>query len=105
MSQSSFDFRLGSLNIRGINKHSKRISIFNWIRKKNFDIMFLQETYSTGKDENLWQSEWGGKTFWSHGSKHSRGVSVLIRRGFDLDVIDIIVDANGRYLILKTSVQ
>ena len=53
MSSRSFDFRVGSLNIRGINKHSKRIATFNWVKNKNFDVTFLQETYSAKTDENL----------------------------------------------------
>ena len=60
MTPGSFDFRVGSLNIRGINKHSKRIATFNWVKNKNFDVMFLQETFSSNPDENLWQTEWWG---------------------------------------------
>ena len=105
MTPSSFDFRVGSLNIRGINKHTKRMATFNWIKSKQFDVMFLQETYSSKADENLWRSEWGGPAFWCRGSKHSCGVSVLIRRGFDMDPVEIIADPKGRFLIIKANVQ
>ena len=98
MVPGSYNFRIGSLNIRGINKHSKRISTFNWIKSKNFDVMFLQETFSSKADENLWQSEWGGPIFWSHGSKHSCGVSILVRKGFDLDPVQVVSDVSGRYI-------
>jgi exonuclease III len=102
---STFDFTIGSLNIRGINKHTKRIATFNWVKSKNFDVMMLQETFSSKSDENLWKSEWGGQVFWSHGTKHSCGVSILIRKGFDLEPIECISDENGRYIILKATVQ
>ena len=105
MSNSSYDFRIGSLNVRGINRHSKRIAIFNWVKQQNFDLMFLQETYSSTEDENLWQSEWGGKTFWSHGSKHSRGVGILVKKGFDIEALSICLDVDGRYILIKANIQ
>ena len=105
MTHSSFNFRLGSLNVRGINKHSKRISIFNWIKSKQFDIMLLQETFSAEQDESLWKSEWEGQCFFAHGTKHSRGVAILVKKGFDFDPISIYCDANGRYIIMKTVIQ
>ena len=67
--------------------------------------MFLQESFSSKGDENLWQSEWDGPIFWAHGSKHSCGVCILVRKGFDLDPVEIIADENGRYLIIKAIVQ
>lgn len=39
----------------------------------NYDVIFLQETYSTITDSNIWLTEWGGKMFLSYGSNHSRG--------------------------------
>ena len=63
MTPGSFDFRLGTLHIRGINKHSKRIATFNWVKNKNFDVMFLQESFNWKGDENMWQTEWGGPIF------------------------------------------
>ena len=105
MNNSSFNFKVGSLNIRGINKHSKRIAVFNWVKSKQFDIMFLQETYSAEADERAWQTDWGGNVYWSHGSKHSRGVCILVKEGFDLEVTDMIADINGRYIIMKVIIQ
>ena len=52
MSPGSFDFRVGLLNIRGINKHSKRIVTFNRVKSNNFDITFPQETYSANANES-----------------------------------------------------
>ena len=40
--------------------------------------IFLQETYSESNDENVWRKEWGGELFFSHGTKHSKGVCILI---------------------------
>jgi len=102
---STFDFTIGSLNIRGINKHTKRIAVFNWARSKQFDVMLLQETFSSESDENLWKSEWGGQAFWSHGTKHSCGVAILVKKGFDLEPLECTRDPDGRYIVLKAVVQ
>ena len=85
------------MNIRGINKHMKRRAIFNWVRSKNFDVMLLQETFSAESDENLRTSVWGGQVFRSHGTKHSCGVSIFIRKGFDLEPIQCVRDPSRRY--------
>ena len=53
----------------------------------------------------MWQTEWWGPVFWAHGSKHSSDVCILVRKGFDLDPVDVITDSNGRYLIIKALVQ
>ena len=36
-----------SLNARGLNQARKRRQLFRWLHKYKFDVIFLQETYST----------------------------------------------------------
>ena len=36
-----------TLNVRGLNKTTKRISIFKWLNEAKCDIAFLQETFCT----------------------------------------------------------
>ena len=56
-----------SLNIRGISNFRKRKTIFTWCRKQKADIIFLQETHSTEKNEAQWKREWSAPFFCSHG--------------------------------------
>ena len=67
-----------SLNVRGIRDQLKRRSIFAYLKDHSPKIIFLQETYSEPSDEMIWKSEWGGEMFFSHGTKHSKGVCILI---------------------------
>ena len=67
-----------SLNVRGLNKSIKRRSIFRWLHNQNNHFTFLQETYSSKECANIWEAEWGGRIFFSHGSTHSKGVMTLI---------------------------
>ena len=75
-SLSKFDVL--SLNVRGIRDQIKRRSIFSYLKDQKANIYFLQETYSERADENIWRKEWGGELFFSHGTKHSKGVCILI---------------------------
>ena len=90
-----------SLNIRGISNFRKRKTIFTWCRKQKADIIFLQETHSTEKNEAQWKREWGAPFFCSHGANNARGVAILIRNNFDCIVEQKVADAYGRFLILK----
>ena len=53
------DFRMLSLNVRGLSNFRKRRAISAWCRKQNAHIIFLQETHSTVNSEKQWKVEWG----------------------------------------------
>ena len=94
-----------SLNIRGINKAIKRRNLFRWLHNGKYDVIFLQETYSDKTIENVWRAEWGGDIFYSHGSKHSRGVMTLMRPTVKGENISTTCDRNGRVLIVNLTIQ
>ena len=93
--------RLISLNVRGISNFKKRRMIYTWCRKRNSDIIFLQETHSTKEVEIQWRNEWGAKIYMSHGSSNSRGVAVLMKKGVGVTVHSEIIDPQGRFIVLK----
>ena len=82
---TQLNFKIISLNVRGLRSLKKRKAIFLWLEKQKSDIIFLQETYSTFEDENIWRTQWKGKLFFSHGSNHSKGTMILIREGLDFN--------------------
>ncbi len=94
-----------SLNVRGLNDVNKRTSVFQYVNKEKGDIIFLQETYSSEKDMSRWIHEWGGSGYFSHGTKHSCGVAILIRRNLNIDITDSCLDPSGRYIILKIKIE
>lgn len=73
------ELKILSLNVRGLNKTTKRRQIFRWLHQQNSDVVYLQETYSSPQTIKLWEPEWGGKIVESHGSSHSRGVMILFK--------------------------
>ena len=95
------DLKIISFNVRGLNNAKKRMSIFRHLSTNQCDIAFLQETYSSVHDVSRWLQEWGGSGYFVHGTKHSRGVAILLRKNLGIDVIDTILDSKGRFIILK----
>ena len=51
--------QIGSLNVWGLGDIHKRRQVFEWLRNKNQNIYFLQETKCTKEKEQLWVNEWG----------------------------------------------
>ena len=96
-------FTLISLNVKGISNFKKRRTIFTWCRKRQADIIFLQETHSTVQTDTQWKNEWGAELHTSHGTSNSRGVAIMIKNGFDCTVCQKLVDPSRRYIILKAS--
>ena len=68
-------------------------------------IYFLQETYSEPNDENVWKKEWGGELFFSHGTKHSKGVCILINPTAQIQVNYSYSDNSGRMVLITISLN
>ena len=100
-----FDFKLLSLNVRGVRAATKRKALFTWLNERRYDIIFLQETYSTVDVEDIWRTQWRGKLFFAHGSNHSCGVMILVRSDLDFNPRTISCDDKGRSIIIEAEVQ
>ena len=78
----------------------KRKQIMHHFRSKA-EIVCLQETHNTPDMETIWSNQWGGDTFWSHGTSSSQGTAILIKRNTEILVQKTIIDKDGRYVILQ----
>lgn len=105
MAEMKYNFNMMTINVRGLNDQKKRRRVFRWIKKNKIDICLLQETYSSPEIENTWSNEWGRKIIFSHGTRHGRGVLLLIRPGFDIEINNFSTDNIGRVLLLETTIQ
>ena len=79
-----------SLNVGGLRNTNKRRAIFSYLKDQKATIFNLQETFSKPEDEKIWTAEWGGKGFFSHGTEHSKGVTMLINPAskFQVSIVD-----------------
>lgn len=101
----SCDFKMLSLNVRGLSNFKKRRSIFTWCRKQNANIIFLQETHSTCDKEKQWEAEWGAPLELAHGSSNARGVAILLQNSFDCKIKQKYVDPAGRYIGIQAQIN
>ena len=96
-----------SYNTRGLGNERKRRKIFNHVKKHTNGkaAVFLQETYSTKKHENLWKYQWHGDMTFSHGTSGIRGVYVAFRYNLEYKCTFHLSDKEGRYIILHIEIQ
>ena len=93
--------RVGSLNCNGLGGNIKRTKVLTWLKKKQEDIIFLQETHSTLVLENTWKKEWGGTIYFSHGATNSTGVAILIKDNKSIEVNNVRTIREGRVLLIE----
>lgn len=95
-----------SLNVNGVRDNNKRSTLFHWLQEQNFDLIFIQESHCESQEDiDMWTKEWQGKTFWSNGTKASKGVACLIKPKLDLNIIEIQKDTDGRFLHVNVIVD
>ena len=103
---SNLDLSVMSLNVRGLHEKAKRRSIFQFIKDKSIDIACLQETYCTQKDEKSFNYDWERKVFHClSDSVHSRGVTILIRKGLEYEVINVFKSNGGPKVMINIEIQ
>ena len=86
-----------SVNVRGLRGSRKRVKIFNFLKDKFSDAIFLlQETHSDASVYQSWRKEWGSEIYLNHGQSNSRGVMIAFSNNIDISNFNIINDNNGR---------
>ena len=102
---SKFDYELYSFNVRGLGQKVKRNMIFNHLKKKSKNgIFLLQETHCTKEMEKKWKDEWGGEILFSNLTSDSCGVMIMFSPGLDIDFKEIESNDPGRSLIVDIKV-
>ena len=61
----AYNLSCTTLNVRGLNNARKRRQAFRWLYERRFQVIFLQEVYSSRNLERVWSAEWGGKVVYS----------------------------------------
>ena len=99
------ELKIGSLNVWGLGNEMKRRQIFSWLREKQFNVYFLQETRCTQEKEQIWESEWGYKCLFSSNNRASQGVMILFMNNIQFNIKHIKKDEQGRYLIVIVEIE
>ena len=92
-------------NVNGLSQYEKMKDIFDYLRKKNLDIVMLQETHIKSESENYIRSIWGYNCFICGNSTASKGTAILFKNTFSYTVHNVIKDTiGGSYLIIDVSI-
>ena len=65
---------------------------------------FFQETHSIPDIENTWDKDWSGWIIYNHGEINARGTIIALNPKFHPILHDIIVDDQGRSIILDCTI-
>ena len=100
MTKMAMTNTLATFNINGLGDKDKRQETFHYLHRKHYSIIFLQETHSMKNSEKLWNSTWGKKIWFVHGTSGARGVAILFAPEIDITVHNVIACPKGRFLIM-----
>lgn len=102
---SSIQLKVLTVNCQGLGDPNKRRDVFKILKTKNYNIYFIQDTHFIQEDENLIQTQWGYKAFFSSYKSNSRGVAILFNNNCEITIHEQYRDDNGNYLILDVIVD
>ena len=105
MAKEKINLKFATFNVNGAGKYEKQKDIFDFLRKKKFDVIMLQETHWRTESENYIRTMWGYNCFVCGASTSKNGVAILFNNSFSYNVHNIIKDdVNGSYLILDVTI-
>ena len=94
------NFKIISLNARGLRYKKKRRSLFHQFRRNKYDIICIQESHMTRKDIKTISKEWGAAFHIAAGSHNSKGLLTLFGKHFTEPLISVVKESE-RCLISK----
>ena len=98
--------KIASINVRGLNQRSKRLTLLKWAKDKNIDILCLQETFCTPENIEIFNNDWSGLGYHApSNSSHSRGVAIFFREGFDVEIINTLKSIDGRRILVNFNID
>lgn len=93
--------RVGSLNINGGRDRKKLAMVSEFLKIKQINVAFLQETHTDNNNEIEWGMWWGGKLVLSHGSNNSAGVAILFSKNMNVNILNVEEIEKGRIILTK----
>lgn len=94
-----------SLNAKGLNHPAKRHSLWKSANALQSDILCIQETHLIKSDSPLCVNRQFPHIFHACHSTKSKGVMIAIKDTVDFQLSKILIDPEGRYLILVCSIN
>ena len=77
----------------------KRKAVFEYHRS-NSDMLIILEAHCSTEVEKIWESQWGGKAYFSHGTAAARGVAIFVKKELVGNISNVYLGEDGRTIIL-----
>ena len=99
------NFKICSLNVRGLGDKVKRREVFNWLRDKKFSIIMLQEVHCIDKNIPIYLAEWGCEGLFSCHTSASAGVCIVFNNNINSQIQKTFCDPEGRFIIWDIKIE
>ena len=94
------ELTIASMNCRGLSDVKKRRDVLHFLRNKDHDVLFLQDTHLTQNSLQYFNSLWKGKSHHSCYTNRSRGVSIMLKHTLQHELIDVKHTDCGNLIIV-----
>ncbi len=84
-----------------LEMEKKIADLFEVIKQKKIDVIFIQETHSDVKNAADWMQEWNGISVLSHNTTLSGGVGILFTKSFSPVSYQVDEIVKGRLLKIR----
>ena len=98
---SMTDFKLVSLNVRGLRSLNKRKAILTWLIKQKADIVFLQETGIVRVKMKIFGIRSGRAKCYFRTAQIIVRALLIVKQGLDFEQKSVLCDPNDRFIILE----
>jgi exonuclease III len=92
-------------NVQGLKGNIKKKKLANWLDRKHYDVVTIQEAHIEEKDLNDWKDVWKGEIIYSCGSNKSKGVAIIINEHTECKLLQKETDDEGRWVIAKLEIK
>ena len=101
------ELKICSFNCQGLGDPRKRKDVFNFLRAKQCNIYFIQDTHFEIKLEPYVRAEWGLECIFNSYNSQSRGVGILFNKNFEYTckIKGIDKDEKGNLLIVDIEIN
>ena len=96
---------LSTWNVNVLGHPIKKRKVITFLKRKKYDIVFLQETHLSPQEAEKFGKIWGGHVFFSAGSSKSRGVIILVNKHLQFKCLKQFKDKLGRVIIVLAEIQ
>ena len=94
-----------TLNVNGLNAHTKRHRLAEWIQKQDLYICCLQETHFRPRDTYRLKVRGWKKILHANGNHKKAGVAILMSDKIDFKIKTVTRDKEGHHIMIKGSIQ